>query len=750
MKVWKVIKERRDRKLAALQEEEQRRDQADEDLGRRLEEGNGRDRAVWEAVYGDPDRSKQEAESGLETDTSASTRKGSLSVIGIREVRNSGSENIEMSNLGGLTGSSRQRSLDGKPGDDPPQVTVHVGAEDEFRGMYAPGDSHTADVAKHESRSPIGISIVEPAGNTTHFDSPAESASNPGISLPQKTPYSRGPQIIPLPFRVPDVDLESRDDASSIATFAASDHIPVENSQSFRGASIHLQRESRNISEEALIIPHVDDDGASSVAATIDGVPTDDGFDDEDESGNAKSLNSTKNRLENLSKPARASQGSSWKGLSGLGELRALTSDGRAPVAALRDPQSLESLGEARSVREKEAGTVVRDHERLDGNDPSCKKSEVSDVPETRGEPPNLRENLPAGTSKVVMAYRTNEWAKHLEAAESPELDDLTPGNGSPVLDSTARMEPAAPVHVMDLQQTALTAEPAAIPSDRRQTPLVDRSLSSTSRDSLINKNPHEAANARHRSSLTTAERSSSQLSLHNIQSRKESPNSTQLKLSSSQTSLTASRGHRSSSTPLMNSQLAGSPIAEGMEASFPPRFTPSPMNLMSQRDSMVRNKPSSTSLNRLTASQFPTMASSPSNEHLPSQDLSALEEDNIPLSQRKSLLQLQHQQQSSRSSLALHQPQRSFSNPRASTLSAWRSSLRAELPAQQAAHEKLESRRTEMINEKRRRSSSQQWAQLEAGRRESDIDRSMRRGDLLDLHREAMRKMQGVANRNL
>lgn len=753
MKVWKIIKERRDKKLAVQLEEEQRRDQADEDLGRRLEEGNGRDRAVWEAVYGNGDQTKQEADSGLGTDTSASTRKGSLSAVGIREVRDSGSESIELSNLGPLTGSSRKGSHDEIHGHEHPQVTVRLGVEDDLQGVADADVAQIADGANRDLQAPIGISIVGNTASNAKTDTSAEPALNKGKALAKKSPYSKGPKIVPLPFRVPDADPESGDDTSSIATFAASDQPPIGKYHRLSSGDLfggHVQRDSRNISEEALIVPHVDDDGASSVAATVDGVSTDVEFEDEDVLANAKSLESTQNSSENLPKAAPSGQDSSWEGFNGFGELTALTSDGRAPGAALRGPKNQEPLGDGPSSIEDQAGKLARIPEPLEeGKDATGRNSVASDTSKTRGKQAKLSENLPASTSKVVMAYRTNEWAKHLEAAESPELEDLTAGTGSVGMDLTGKREPAAPVHIKDLQQTPLTAEPATIPSDRLQLQSVGRSLSSTSKNSLVSsKTPLEVAKSRHRGSMPPAERSFSQSSLHNIQSRKESASSTQLKLSSSQTSLTANRGYRSSSTPLANSPLVESPIAEDFETSFPPRFTPSSTNLMSQRDSMVRNRPSSTSLNRMTPSPFPSMAS-PSNDHLPSHDLSALEEDDIPLSQRKSLLHLRHQQPS-RSSLTLPQPQRSPSNPRESTLSAWRSSLRADLPAQQAVDEAIESRRTEMINEKRRTSTGQQWAQLEAGRRESDIDRSMRRGELLDLHREAMRKMQGMANRNL
>lgn len=784
IKVWKVIKERRDKKVSAQLEEDRRRDQAEEDLGRCLEEGNGRERLAWEAVYGDGDRSKQEADSAMETDTCASTRKGSLSAVGIREVRTSGVESIEMSNLGALTNSSQKRSHDGTHSQEHPQVTVRVGAEDGAQEFSAGGMTRIGDTTNFDSRSPIGISIVEPTRDSAEIVSSANPnipAAGRGTLRPKSVSYSKGPEIIPLPFRVPDGDAEIGDDTSSIATFAASDQIPVQIShrlptgERWGNPAVHLERNSRNISEEALLVPHIEDDGASSVAATVDGVSTDEDFEDGDLSKGAQYLKSTKSSSESLSQPMGTNLDSFWRGFDGLDQLKALlTLDGRTPDEASQDPKSVEVTKVEQHAEENAGEKLNRNRDSSDaGNDSGTRRLVSSGISESRGQSAKLQEKLPA--SKVMMAYRTNEWAKHLEAAESPELDDLMTGSKPGGLETT---EHAAPVHIKDLQQTALTAEPAAILSNNQQhAQNVGRSLSATSKDSLVNHPYPQGSKPHHRPSIVpNAKRSSSQLSLPNAQPRKESPNSSQLRLSLSQTSLTANRGYRSSSTPITNTPLVESPIAEGVEVSFPSRVTPSPMNLMSKRDSMIRNKPSSTSLNRFTPSPIPPLAST-SNEYLPTQtqpqDLATLDEeeiDNIPLSQRKSLLlqQQQHQlhQNPSRSSLLLAsqsqplqpQPQHQHSssslaaNRRASTLSlhAWRSSLQADLPAQQAAHEKLESRRTDMINEKRRTSTTQQWAQLEAGKRESEIDGRMRKGEFLDLHREAMRKMQGVANRNL
>ncbi|KAF4860620.1 hypothetical protein CGCSCA1_v015032 [Colletotrichum siamense] len=72
-------------------------------------------------------------------------------------------------------------------------------------------------------------------------------------------------------------------------------------------------------------------------------------------------------------------------------------------------------------------------------------------------------DRLPPALSNVALHYRTNEWAKHLSHAEAPAPETLPVVEYSQ--DAPQREETPAPLNVEELQQTALTATPAPVPT---------------------------------------------------------------------------------------------------------------------------------------------------------------------------------------------------------------------------------------------------------------------------------------------
>ena len=769
LKVWNIIKERRNKKAAAQLEEDQRRDQIEEAVGRRLEEGNERERAMWEAVYGNKEQSRrQQPDSGIGTSSSGSPRKGSLSATGVREMRRSGTGSIEMTNLDRSNGSSRKGSHDGSRTQGPVQVTVQVASDEDMPTGPAASPEPAGEGENRVSQTSAGTSIFEPAAIMASIPPSTRLAASSAPDNAQGLKTSRsstGPKVVPLPFQIRESDLEVDDDVSSIATFAASDQPPARRSNRFSGGEMvrslskRPQRPARSVSEEALMVPHIDDDQASSVAATVDDVSADRDTESEAASENEKSIRPTqvdnegfaqKSRLTSQALKAKPGGGSLGAGLSQAAAAQNPgDGTGSEPVAANsnnadENTDPFHDTPFSGNVSPEEP--LLADCLPKEQENPRIQKFMVSpEVSKTNDRPVTLSSHLPDNASKVVMAYRTNEWAKHLEAAETPELDDLQTQNTFNGLDAVERTESAAPVYVKDLQQTPLTAEPATLSTNHSRQELVSRSGSATSNESLNMHNPYRRSiKPLPRSSGPEVERSLSQTSLRSVQSKKELASSGLAGLPSSQISLTANRGYRSSSTPLAGSPIVASRIEEGVESSFPHRFTPSPMHLMSHRDSVMRNKPSSTSLNFRTSSPTLPLVSA-SYESIPIPGLAAEDDDNISLSKRRSLLQ--SQLQPSHSSLAL--PHRSSSGPaptpRDATVAAWRSSL-LDIPAPHAAAPALDAHRTAMLAEQRRASLGQQWAHMEAGRMET----GMRREDLMDRHREAMRRMQGMANRKL
>jgi hypothetical protein len=182
------------------------------------------------------------------------------------------------------------------------------------------------------------------------------------------------------------------------------------------------------------------------------------------------------------------------------------------------------------------------------------------------------------------MSYRTNEWAKHLDRAEKPELDEIKLAEQSK---EDHEAEIAAPSASQSCDRP-LDAQPP--PASRRasqrlslgyqEQSYIKRSASNTSlQDQLHSQQP----------GLTTQ-------TFHGITPQRP-PSQTLLTHAGAQQSLPLmTRGFRSSSTPLNSQPLLESPL-EGLESSYPSRYTPSPLpgnTLLSKRDNIVRNRYSS------------------------------------------------------------------------------------------------------------------------------------------------------------
>jgi hypothetical protein len=204
----------------------------------------------------------------------------------------------------------------------------------------------------------------------------------------------------------------------------------------------------------------------------------------------------------------------------------------------------------------------------------------------------------------------------------------------------------------------------------------------------------------------------------------------------------------RSSSTPLQTLET----IDAARVLNTP---SPTPSNtLLGKRESLTRNKISSSSLTPLSSSQ---------------NLLSTLDHENMTLAQRKQLIQQQKppsaSQQWRKSSRAViehvddfdsHQPRRSSGgldpNKREVLLAGWRESMRQDGNVGQSKTPLVpkENQRTVLIHEKQQKEIAKRERVLKAQQRESMVNDMMRSGKMLDAHREAMRKMQAKANKNV
>ena len=494
LKLWRLVQARRAKRDADRLADEQNLAKEEEQVGRDIEAANARDREQWEAVYGDGtyvpgtvppagpgSTTAGEGDSGVCDMDSEKGEKGSRS----RDASSSSQSNasnaeIEMDNMQPKGAAETVMEQDAKDG----AVTVRV-AQDEYPQGLPPAELE-AEV------------VVAGAHASAHRVSAQPTTASPGI--------------VPLPFTVPhksnneneNDDENDDDDRSSVATFADEDEVvpsttarrrPQSSQPSnlakrlsqgsaglFRSLSQRSKRASAALDEamangtagngqskeelvsrraSAMMIRHVQDDDNSSLAVTMDGMSSDEEEEEDDSKANPESR-------EIEVKAQLASE---------------------ADASSLKTPQ----------------GDTADKH--ISAAAASTDTSAAEPVAPTT--PANLKDRLPRSLSRVAMSYRTNEWAKHLSNADAPEFETLQLGEpvvaastntntnttGAPtsplsgvsptnVSSAVFPSEPAAPLNLADLQQTAETGAPA---------PAAPRTASASVYGALSRSNSHQS-----------------------------------------------------------------------------------------------------------------------------------------------------------------------------------------------------------------------------------------------------------------
>ncbi|KAL3452839.1 hypothetical protein BJX65DRAFT_155458 [Aspergillus insuetus] len=368
-----------------------------------------------------------------------------------------------------------------------------------------------------------------------------------------------------------------------------------------------------------------------------------------------------------------------------------------------------------------------------------------SPPPPKKEEPKRLNaetvEQIPKHTSRIVQTYRMNEWAKHLVAADIPELEPIQPINDAPPECSVDKEEIAVPVKVAELMQTPLNAQPA---------PAVESRNSGKDANEI---RPHD-----------------SQTGSQKKKRRSKSPR----RLSGLSVGSAHSLAHHSptvqpqpgnlaaaSSITLLTNVASAEPQQEESEKLKSKWKGPPP--LIAVREDMMRSRLSSVSLPtdpyvRHSAGYSSTDLSPRYSSTFP---ITEEDDDDIPLSQRRTRL---HQQLEVPANAlpAIPPPaaparwNNSGVPSRANTpavLAAWRESVREDLK-ERSDPLKLVAQPSVAASGPTDRSSSP-FGQL--GRRNASstsigdkIAEGMQRGDMSELHREAMRRMQAQANKSV
>lgn len=727
LKLWKLVKKHRERQATHRLKHEENLEQLESEAGRRIQDDINRERAQWEAVYGDK---------GTSDDKTCKTAIGSVG-----EVRGSTPESMEMNDLGSGREESRTDLLSKHTSKHKfgSGVTVRVARDDDVPQLDDDGNPFADELedldgdAKKRRNSASSAATHSDLKSSTRADKSDFVSSKSSLHSNVPPP----PEIIPLPFMIPTEDDPEAGDNSSVSTAPetiyerrqASKH-PLR-ARLLKRLSVGAQSEGFPEPEEEFVVPHIEDDRASSIAATIDDLDDDNTslpalslppspykmvFDEKDKQRQTIRIVSSVDPgqlLVDISEdPATEAEAEAEIEEMDPERMETIVAAERPvqsfPLTPSTDPRESDSknrLMRRSSRRRSGVSSSNKDMElRLSksGSNKSLARSDASHMASREGD---LMDHLPENLSKVAMSYRTNEWAKHLEAAEKPGLDEIA--------------EPSSPGIKVD---HGFAETCATIPESP---PLVSafRRSSTGPRQEWRNSRSAPAAGG-------------------NV------PN-----------------GHRY--------PPVGSYAAVPSMTALPP-MQGSTATLLGKRSDILRNKMSSVS--------FMPYASTPNVAVIaPSDSASArgvrldkIDSDNISLSERKrqidqedmtlaerrELIQRQNQErrqdtwplpQRQTFNFDSHQPARGPAlndERREMMLANWRQSVRHELNASQPLLAD-EGRRAAMLNDRRQQQVADQQRTMAANHRDSVFDSMMRRGDMLDLHKEAMRRMQASANRH-
>lgn len=724
LRVWKLVKEHREKTAAQQLEKQQDQDREEEALGRQVENSFQRERAQWEAAYGDKTaQDSSVASSVLSPKHSTSIREKEVFAIDSLEL-----VSMEKS---GVVRSPHSETPDGTT------VTVSV-LRDDIQQIDAQGNPITYKKAASPPSSAVDQKDLPATPEVALTDDVMQTSSLRPSSVPPP------PVIVPLPFKVPsEEDTKSEDgDNASVSAVAETEH---ESTSGHRPMSKRIsdmsnlrhavsQRNSRHLSEsqeELINVPHDEDDRASSIAATLD---------DENDDASVRQLSRSASPIgteHNTTDLAAIAAFTKAEDTDFQGEARGQTdaqapeasssTDGTAIAAPARptirhsltsstDPKPTQVNGVHSSRRDSRfrADTLVSSAKGKSDSEQSKSSSEKATSQSSQTEhdvshAESLKESTLPRFSKVALSYRTNEWAKHLETADLPELEEL-PVPLSPGAALEHGMEAPAPV------------------SDEIAAPL--------------------AENQRNSKRMSSASRAKPSLNRSTSTSQQSS----------------AEQQPMSRSPSVMSSRvLSRSNSGTRLDA-----LSPLPTNtLMGQRESLMRNRVSSHSFSPLPS---------------PGQTLlEQSEQDDMTLAQRRQLLKqgptsplLQEQPplisprrappstaqkwqkkgwagQSVAPGFDSHQPRRtpsSQSNRKREDLYAdWRENIRDVTPPETAAYI-AEQQRAALLNERRQKELDRQQREATQQQRASMMDNMMRSGQMLNAHREAMRKMQANANK--
>ncbi|KAK6542473.1 hypothetical protein TWF694_006426 [Orbilia ellipsospora] len=391
--------------------------------------------------------------------------------------------------------------------------------------------------------------------------------------------------------------------------------------------------------------------------------------------------------------------------------------------------------------------------------------------------------------TKIVKTYRVSEWAKHLDPADEPQYDEM-----ETLEQSEAAQEKAAPVHVMDLQEG--TSSPRVPP------PIAGLSKSDTF-------NSMQSPNLSRSNTLSTIREQPGYLpnmqpqilpsQLPQVMLPMMAPTSPQIPTVVIASPPPSRSGQLPFASPIISQPVLESPAEEGEGEQRTP--TPPPMceTLLTKRVSMLKGTPAFSNIpdpsvtygqilsgqqpQQPSLVQFPASASSPNllsrqsmsptpsgyqshrnsngtnyagsmisgfapSSRIPSMEMQpgALSNYNPYMNQSSMSMGAIPVPQGPVETAPQGPPQPNPSDRRDNMLKKWRESLAQDQVISARQQSNVQGRRNEMIQQHHMMSAYERQKEVERGLREEIIDQRYQQRDMLQVHRDAMKRMQEKA----
>jgi hypothetical protein len=515
LKLWKVIQEHRIKRQEARDEADMQRELEEANVGRQIEEQAARERREWEARYGDktPGSPIGSGDSGVSDLNEKKGSRESQTIVGCPTDEDNVIELAELpaSNTPG-DGIEKPPKAVLATRDEQGRVVIRVAAEDD--GDTPPQDAEGKEGADGDVRPASSISVRnasqsgQPEVTTLPFRIPDNGAEDDddrsscatfadddehSLVMANKSSRRSVGNRLSVETGRPLSRLSARSLRSTNSKATAGGSSPVKSTPEF-GESHEV------LVSDAGQLGHDGDAGsaAGSVAATGDGASV-----HEPEAGNESSrpdftMEITADLGDRESQVGSVSTAKDPNALRPKAAGKHVDIRSHSPaeivgtdilnVSVVDEPTGTTDSAEAKDTTqaaeptgapEATEPTPKQDSPASDEAKPEAAPAEAQAAantpkPEAKANkskrvfadstPAGLSKGLlPKNLSRVTSAYRTNEWAKHLSQADTPEPETLQLNQVvlPDEVPETEDNEAAAPVNIVSLQQTAETGTPA-------------------------------------------------------------------------------------------------------------------------------------------------------------------------------------------------------------------------------------------------------------------------------------------------